>query len=132
MIGLVERSWALMRVADSFEAWVIGWPPNSVIELHDHGRSAGAAATVSGVLEETSVVGQVGLHVTTSTRFLPEGSSFGFETGHVHGIVNNSASMAVSVHVYSPRLTYMNRYRIVGGILRSSGSVRCDLGEALP
>lgn len=132
MSRLVERRWELMTAVDSFEAWVIGWPPSSVIELHDHGQSAGAAATVEGVLQETSVVGQVGGNVTTTTRVLPEGSSFGFGTGHVHGIVNASTSVAVSVHVYSPRLTYMNRYRIIGGILRSSGSVRCDLGEALP
>jgi hypothetical protein len=133
MTGLVERRWGrLSAVASSFEAWVIGWPPSSVIELHDHGDSAGAVAVVSGVLEETSVIGHVGDHVATSTRIVSEGGSIRFARGHVHGVVNPATSTALSVHVYSPRLTRMNRYRIESGILRSSGSVRCDLGQALP
>jgi predicted metal-dependent enzyme (double-stranded beta helix superfamily) len=78
---------------------VIGWPPSSVIELHDHGYSVGAAVVVSGVLEETSVIGNPDDHVTTSTRTLSEGSSIRFATGYIHGIVNTGPSTAVSLHV---------------------------------
>jgi hypothetical protein len=131
--GIAQRRWDLMGLVEgSFEAWLIAWPPNGVIELHDHGDSSGAAAIVSGLLEETSVSGGVDHLVTTTTRVFEEGASIGFGTLHVHGIVNPGSSTAVSVHVYSPRLTSMNRYRITDGILRYSGSVRCDLGEALP
>ncbi len=130
---IAERRWDLLSVVErSFEAWVIAWPRGGVIELHDHGDSTGAAAIVSGILEETSVVGRVGDWVRTTTRVVEEGASIGFGTPHVHGIVNPGPLTAVSVHVYSPRLTSMNRYRIIDGILRCSGSVRCDLGEALP
>jgi len=137
---VMSRRWQLIRRTEAFEAWVIAWPPGGEIDLHDHGDSEGAVATVTGALMETAVVGRTDApaigrpigRVETTNRVIPAGGSISFETGHVHGIVNVTDRTSVSVHVYAPRLTRMTQYRIVDGILAAEGTVRCDLGEAMP
>jgi hypothetical protein len=141
MTGLTSRRWQVIRRTETFEAWVIWWPPGGEIDLHDHGESAGAVTTVTGALMETAVVGPpqgppaAGLptrRVTTSSCVIPEGGSLSFGAGHVHGMVNITNATAISVHVYAPRLTRMTQYRVIDGILDAQETVRCDLGEALP
>ena len=132
MTGLTSRRFLLIGQSDLFEAWVIGWPPEGEIDLHDHGGCAGALAVVSGTLSETPVVRGPAGTVTTATRTIPEGSSLGFGMSHVHAIVNPAHETAVSIHVYSPRLTRMTRYRIDAESLRTQETIRCDLGEAIP
>src|SRR5580698_6525136 len=68
MAGATGRRWELLAASDTFEAWVIGWPPGGTIELHDHGDSAGAVVVVDGELVETLVAHQIDGAVTTTTR----------------------------------------------------------------
>jgi predicted metal-dependent enzyme (double-stranded beta helix superfamily) len=130
-VRVTERRWDLIAAADWFEAWVIGWPPSSDIELHDHGESLGAVNLVSGALEETAVVASRTPPVVMSTREIREGGSVSFGPGYIHDMVNRSSSTAISVHVYAPRLTRMTHYRMAGGLLLETDTLRFDQGDAL-
>jgi hypothetical protein len=132
MAGLRRRRWELWAAGETFEAWVIGWPPGGTIALHDHGESAGAVVVAGGELVETMVVGEVDGSVTTTTRRMGAGTSWTMGSGHVHDIVNDAARPAVSVHVYAPRLTSMTDYRIDGGVLRAQRTVHYRLGDVVP
>jgi predicted metal-dependent enzyme (double-stranded beta helix superfamily) len=130
--GLTRRKWELLAASDTFEAWVIGWPPEATIALHDHGNSAGAVVVAGGELVETLVSEGVDGSVRTSTRRMPTGSAWSMGSRHVHDIVNDGTRPAVSVHVYAPRLTSMTQYRIDDGVLRAGATVHYRLGEVVP
>jgi hypothetical protein len=132
LVGLTSRRWELLVASDSFEAWVIGWPPEGTIALHDHGDSAGAVAVAGGELVETLVTENVDGSVSTSRRRMAAGTSWRMGSRHVHDIVNDGDRPAVSVHVYAPRLTSMTHYRLDGGVLRAEKTVRYRLGDVVP
>jgi predicted metal-dependent enzyme (double-stranded beta helix superfamily) len=132
MAGLDSRRFELLAASDTFEAWVIGWPPGGTIELHDHGASAGAVAVAGGELLETLVSEGDDGSVTTSRRRMAAGTSWVMGRRHVHDVVNDSSLPAVSVHVYAPRLTSMTHYRIVGGRLQAEKTVRYQTGDLVP
>ncbi len=111
----VERWWERCYRDDSPDLWLIGWPPGESNGFHDHGGSAGAFLVIFGELEEhwVSLIGSesgvLTLHVRESRAFGPR---------YVHDVRNVSASLAVTLHAYSPPLTEMNHYD-----LTSSGLV---------
>ena len=114
MTQTVERCWRTLAATDRFEAFVITWPVGGTIELHDHGPSAGAIVVVSGSLVENSVgcADDGTLFVTSAS--IPTGGYVVFESGHVHDIVNDGPEPALSVHVYSPILSTMTYFDLVG------------------
>ena len=132
MVGITRRRFELLASSDSFEAWVIGWPPGGTIELHDHGFSAGAVAVAGGELVETLVSESDDGSVSTGRRRMVAGTSWAMGNRHIHDVVNDSYLPAVSVHVYAPRLTSMTHYRIVGGRLRPEKTVRYQMGDVVP
>ena len=89
------------------EAWLLGWPAGERIELHDHGGSSGAFCVVKGRLVET-FVRPGDDHVRQ--RRLRTGWVVGFGPEHVHDVTNGGTTQALSIHVYSPRLTTMTFY----------------------
>jgi Cysteine dioxygenase type I len=91
-----------------FDIWLIGWHAHQGVDLHDHGGSAGAFTVVQGELLETAseADGSGALHETRLTV----GSARSFGAGHVHWVVNPTAEIATSVHVYSPPLETMDFY----------------------
>jgi len=91
-----------------FDIWLIGWHAHQGVDLHDHGGSAGAFTVVEGQLLETAgdADGTGALHET----HLSVGSARSFGPGHVHWVVNPTAEVATSVHVYSPPLETMDFY----------------------
>lgn len=110
--GLVERGWVLLEESDQYEAWGIGWPPGSHIDLHDHGDSRGVVAVAAGVLTETVVrIGRRGT-VVIGTECVGAGQHRRFGPAHVHLLSNDSDRGAISVHVYQPRLSTMRYYQI--------------------
>jgi len=131
MAGATGRRWELLAASDTFEAWVIGWPPGGTIELHDHGESAGAVVVVDGELVETLVAHQVDGAVTTTSRRMATGTSWSMDRRHVHDVVNDGSTPAVSVHIYAPRLTSMTHYRLDGGTLEVERTVRYRLGDVV-
>ena len=132
MTGVTGRRWELMAASDTFEAWVIGWAPGGTIELHDHGDSAAAVVVAGGELVETLVTEKVDGSVTTATRRMATGTAWTMASGHVHDIINDGSTPAISVHVYAPRLTSMTHYRLDDGVLLTERTVRYRLGEVLP
>jgi mannose-6-phosphate isomerase-like protein (cupin superfamily) len=108
--------------ADLAEAqvWLLSWLPGQGTDLHDHGGSAGAFAVVRGTLTE-----HVG--ADAGTAHLPGGRVRPFGPHHVHRVLNAGATPAVSVHVYTPRLTVMNTYRVDRGGLVRTGTERAGV-----
>jgi predicted metal-dependent enzyme (double-stranded beta helix superfamily) len=113
-----ERRWERLELTGPYEAWLITWPRGSCIDLHDHGDSTGAMAVVSGVLEEKFF----SFHSRGTTRLrsrnLFAGRSVLLPADHVHGITNGSDVPALSLHVYTPRLTEMTYHELRDGTLR--------------
>jgi predicted metal-dependent enzyme (double-stranded beta helix superfamily) len=111
-----KQRWYVPLLADEHtEAWLLGWPAGGRIELHDHGGSSGAYCVVKGRLVETFArPGDDHLR----QRRLRTGWVVGFGPDHIHDVTNGGSSQALSVHVYSPRLTTMTFYdhRSNGGL----------------
>ena len=105
---LAQRQYELLELTDHYELWLIHWPTDRGLVLHDHGGSTGAFQVVSGALEETSTTrrGQL-FRQNRLGRW--EGIAFGPE--YIHSVVNTESAPATSVHAYSPRLTSMTFYR---------------------
>lgn len=117
-----ERSWQLLAEAEPFEAWAIAWPPGGAIELHDHGGSAAAVVVALGELTETRVaLGRDGIE--SWSRSVRAGRWFTVAPSEVHDVANLGFSPAVSVHVYSPRLSSMRYYALEGKRLVETRSI---------
>ncbi|MGY1704612.1 cysteine dioxygenase [Geodermatophilus sp. SYSU D00697] len=102
------------------QVWLLSWLPGQGTDLHDHGGSAGAFAVVRGTLSE-----EVG--ALPEARQLTAGRVRPFGPHHVHRVTNPAPEQAVSVHVYSPRLTVMNTYRADRGGLVRTGTERAGV-----
>jgi predicted metal-dependent enzyme (double-stranded beta helix superfamily) len=88
---------------DDHEIWLISWLPGQSTGLHDHGGSRGAFAVALGSLEEQDL---------RNTRLVTSGQVREFGAEYIHEVRNTSSAPAVSVHVYSPPLSTMNRYEL--------------------
>jgi predicted metal-dependent enzyme (double-stranded beta helix superfamily) len=98
------------------QVWLLSWLPEQGTPLHDHGTSAGAFSVVRGTLTERVVaVGRNSLRQSTSE--LSAGRVRHFGPHYVHRVTNTGTEAAVSVHVYTPGLSWMNTYRIDGPTL---------------
>jgi mannose-6-phosphate isomerase-like protein (cupin superfamily) len=112
---------------DDAQIWLLTWLPGQGTPLHDHGDSAGAFAVARGTLTETAVAtGGPGRPPETRTD-LPAGRVRYFGPHYVHQVANRHAEPAVSVHVYAPRLTRMNTYRVDGDGLVRTGTERAGV-----
>jgi predicted metal-dependent enzyme (double-stranded beta helix superfamily) len=101
-----QRTWERLLATDAYDAWLIRWPPGTSVGPHDHGGSSGAFAVVHGALVEV-VVEPTGSRVVVHTA----GGARAFGPDVVHDVANAGPEPAVSVHVYSPPLATMRRYR---------------------
>jgi len=110
----------------SAQVWLLTWLPGQGTPLHDHGTSAGAFAVVSGELTERVVAaGRNG--VRESTDELAGGRVRHFGPHYVHQVANLGAEPAVSVHVYTPGLSWMNTYAVDGAALVRTGTERAGV-----
>jgi hypothetical protein len=102
------RRYVRISTAHPVEAWLIEWPPDTGLELHDHGGAAGALHVVQGTLLEAQVDRVVAgpMHYHRVSR----GGAITFGPATVHDVVNPTTEVAVSVHVYAPALTSMTFY----------------------
>ena len=111
---------------DEAQIWLLSWLPEQGTPLHDHGTSAGAFAVVRGRLTERAVAaGRT--DVRESTDELTAGRVRHFGPHYVHQVTNLGAEPAVSVHVYTPGLSWMNTYRIDGHALVRTGTERAGV-----
>jgi quercetin dioxygenase-like cupin family protein len=100
-----ERRFHRVLATEAYEAWVICWPSGEVLDMHDHGGSAGAFSVVSGELDEATFEAGV-----TAVRTLAPGDTAAFGASRVHAVANRGIAVATSVHVYSPPLSSMVYY----------------------
>jgi predicted metal-dependent enzyme (double-stranded beta helix superfamily) len=108
------------------QVWLLSWLPEQGTPLHDHGTSAGAFSVVRGRLAERVVAaGRNGVHETADD--LPPGRVRHFGPHYVHQVTNRGTEPAVSVHVYTPGLSWMNTYAVDGGTLRRTGTERAGV-----
>jgi hypothetical protein len=107
-----------LHIDDSHEIWLISWLPGQETGFHDHGGAAGAFTVVLGTLVESQVVSATAGQIVT--RPVGAGATRSFGPRYIHHVRNSdAASLAVSVHAYSPPLSAMTRYE-----LTQSGLVR--------
>jgi predicted metal-dependent enzyme (double-stranded beta helix superfamily) len=108
------------------QIWLLSWLPEQGTPLHDHGTSAGAFAVVRGTLTE-GVFTAGRKRVRESTDDLTPGRVRHFGPHYVHQVTNTQAQPAVSVHVYTPGLSWMNTYAVDGGTLARTGTERAGV-----
>jgi hypothetical protein len=109
-----DERWCLRLDAhDDHDTWLIGWDSFQGVDLHDHGGSAGALYVLDGELLELST-GRGGTG-RLREQSLTAGTARAFGAGHVHRVVNPSAAVATSLHVYSPPLVSMDFYVAAAG-----------------
>jgi predicted metal-dependent enzyme (double-stranded beta helix superfamily) len=111
---VAERRWILLAATDLFEAWAIAWPWGSTIPLHDHGPSSGAVVVAAGELIETTVRPTDRGVTVIARQAIPTGGHVIVGPGSIHDLTNEAEELAVSVHVYGPRLTSSALYRLDG------------------
>jgi hypothetical protein len=108
------------------QVWLLSWLPDQGTPLHDHGTSAGAFAVVRGTLTER-VVTPGRDAVRESTDDLTVGRVRHFGAHYVHQVTNTQTGPAISVHVYTPALAWMNTYAIDGAALVRTGTERAGV-----
>ena len=106
------RWYRLLERNPHYEVWLLSWLPGQGTDLHDHGPASGAFAVASGTLTERVVAGKPGRPPVEVSRTLETGRCRVFGPRYVHQVTNTGGIPAVSVHVYTPGLTVMNRYRV--------------------
>lgn len=143
----VERWAARLETTDELDLWLISWTPDRSTELHDHAGSLGALTVVSGALREYRWTGH-----DLAVRILHAGDQASFPLGWVHDVQRHDTGLStvvepagvepagagaagiteptLSVHAYSPPLTAMSFYDVVGpGRLRRSRTELTDRPE---
>jgi predicted metal-dependent enzyme (double-stranded beta helix superfamily) len=103
-----ERHFEQLWRDDHVDVWVITWTHGNDTGFHDHDVSRGAVAVVEGaVTEERLVMGGAPrrLHHVA-------GETFDFDASHVHRMLHDSDSPAVTIHAYSPPLWRMGAYSV--------------------
>lgn len=106
------RWYRLLERSGRHEVWLLSWLPGQGTDLHDHGPASGAFAVAAGTLTERVVAAKPGRAPVEVTRQLTAGRSRVFGPHYIHQVSNTGDTPAVSVHVYTPGLTVMNRYRV--------------------
>ncbi len=99
-------------VADPFlTAWLICWMDDHDTGFHDHDRSSGAVAVVSGAVREERLT----LEGPPCSRTFRAGQSFHFSASDIHRVRHSGTDPAVTLHVYSPPLLRMGSYALDEG-----------------
>jgi hypothetical protein len=106
------RWYRLLGRSEQHEVWLLSWLPGQGTDLHDHGPASGSFAIATGTLTERMVAINPGRPPVEETRTLAIGSYRAFGPRYVHQVTNTGVVAAVSVHVYTPALTVMNRYQL--------------------
>ena len=99
-----HRTGLRLLATDAYDVWLLRWPPGTSVEPHDHGVSTGVFAVVTGELTEIRWV-----RGTRHSQAAGPGEVIAIERGVVHDVVA-TADSSLSVHVYSPPLTWMSFY----------------------
>ena len=106
------RWYRLLERTPQHEVWLLSWLPGQGTDLHDHGPASGAFAVAAGTLTERVVATRPDRSTVEVTRELVTGRCRAFGPYYIHQVTNVGTVPAVSVHIYTPGLIMMNRYRL--------------------
>jgi predicted metal-dependent enzyme (double-stranded beta helix superfamily) len=93
---------------DHLTAWLICWMDDHDTGFHDHDRSAGAVAVVSGAVCEE----RLAIDGPPRKRTYAVGDAFHFSPADIHRVRHTGSDPAVTLHVYSPPLERMGAYAV--------------------
>jgi predicted metal-dependent enzyme (double-stranded beta helix superfamily) len=93
---------------DHITAWLICWMDDHDTGFHDHDRSAGAVAVVSGAVCEE----RLAIDGPPRERRYAVGDAFHFSPADIHRLRHTGSDPAVTLHVYSPPLERMGAYAV--------------------
>jgi len=106
------RTYIRLQCTPTHDVWLIRWGPSGAVRLHDHGGSAGVFCVVEGELVEyrpdPADAGYLARSIVGPADRRPMRAS------HIHEVVNEAATIASSIHVYSPPLDKMSHYEVAG------------------
>jgi hypothetical protein len=128
-LDIEHRHYAQLWRDDHIDIWVISWMNGHDTGFHDHDVSRGAVAVVEGELvEERLTIGGPPRRSSYGA-----GTSFHFDSSHVHRMHQAGGGPAVSIHAYSPPLWRMGAYAIEsdGALRRTSISYAEELRPAV-
>jgi len=111
-----ERHWVELDSSPYLQIWLHSGPQGPTPDGMTMAKSADAFLTVSGTLLEQTAQSD---RRTDRTLIAGEGRSFG--PNHVHHVANVGVETALSVHLYTPRLTTMTRYAVTPAGLQPKG-----------
>jgi predicted metal-dependent enzyme (double-stranded beta helix superfamily) len=103
-----SRSYEELIADEHLTAWLICWMDDHDTGFHDHDRSSGAVAVVSGAVREE----RLALGGPPVSRTCGVGASFHFSASDIHRVRHAGTDPAVTLHVYSPPLLRMGAYSI--------------------
>jgi hypothetical protein len=121
------RFCARIAVGLGWEAWLLTWLPGQSTALHDHGGSSGAFTVLSGTVDESVLLPAAAAvaagRATRAPRAVKRvrscryraGEVRSFGPGHLRDVAARGGERAITLHVYTPRLTTMTRYALTGG-----------------
>jgi predicted metal-dependent enzyme (double-stranded beta helix superfamily) len=107
-----DRWYTRLTVGEGWEAWLLTWLPGQHTDLHDHGGSSGAFTVLEGELEELTPAPPGADPARPASRTLRSPAVRAFGPRHIHQVTGVGGTPAVSLHVYGPALTVMNRYEL--------------------
>jgi Cysteine dioxygenase type I len=108
VVPAAGRAWECVFDTPDADAWLIAWNPASHVGSHDHGGSRGAVHVLQGALVESYRANPAAR--VERVRLLESEATVGIPEDRVHDVANRGSGLAVSLHVYAPRLTTMTYY----------------------
>jgi predicted metal-dependent enzyme (double-stranded beta helix superfamily) len=103
-----QRQYEELLSDEHLTAWLICWMDDHDTGFHDHDRSAGAVAVVSGAVREERLT----INGEPRKRTIAAGGVFHFSAADIHRVRHAGPDPAVTVHVYSPPLLRMGAYLV--------------------
>jgi hypothetical protein len=102
-----NRRWLQLFLTESFEVRLLTWGREQSSDFHDHGGSSGAWSVTAGELYEAFRAPD---HLSVFDRNLRAGDHGAFGPEHVHDVIYEAGTPAVSIHAYSPPLSGLAVY----------------------
>jgi predicted metal-dependent enzyme (double-stranded beta helix superfamily) len=103
-----QRLYEELLADDHLTAWLICWMDDHDTGFHDHDRSAGAVAVLSGAIREE----RLAIDGPSRERTYAVGETFHFSPADIHRVRHAGSDPAVTLHAYSPPLERMGAYAI--------------------
>jgi hypothetical protein len=103
-----QRLYEELLSDDHLTVWLICWMDDHDTGFHDHDRSAGAVAVLSGAVREE----RLAIGGPPRERAYAVNETFHFSPSDIHRVRHAGTDPAVTLHAYSPPLELMGAYAI--------------------